>query len=98
MLGDGCAIEAFKSPIFSPVDGEVLNTVLSFETEEGLEILFHLGIGNISSSYFPKDISVLSLEDKLVLNSIKKIFHDGFYLRKTKLVEYDYRVIKENYL
>lgn len=102
MLGDGCAIEAFESSIFSPIDGEVsifdLNTVMSFETEEGLEILFHLGIGNISSSHFPKDISILSIKDKLVLNSIKRIVEDGLYSKGTKLVEYDYKVIKENYL
>lgn len=102
MIGDGCAIEAFESPIYSPVDGEVsifeLNTVMSFEMKEGLEILFHLGIGNISSTNFPTNTSILSMSDKLVLNSIKKVVKDGFYSKRTKLVEYDYQTIKENYL
>lgn len=102
MLGDGCAIEAFESSIFSPVDGEVsifeLNTVMSFGTKDGLEILFHLGIGNISSTSYHYQVLNLSESDKLVLNSIKKVIEDGFYPRKTKLVEYNYKIIKENYL
>lgn len=54
MFGDGCAIEPLEGEIYCPIDAEVtfsgngifysLDFFISFETEEGLELVFQLGL------------------------------------------------------
>ena len=53
LLGDGVAIEPEAGCVFAPVDGTVCAVTdgryaYGFETEDGLEILVHVGIGSLT--------------------------------------------------
>lgn len=53
LLGDGFAIKPYKNKVYSPVDGAIKflfpsNHALAIETEEGLEILIHIGIDTVN--------------------------------------------------
>ncbi|WP_319370497.1 PTS glucose transporter subunit IIA [uncultured Ilyobacter sp.] len=51
MLGDGCAIDPSQGSVFAPVEGEVdifdTNHAITFEMENGLEMIVHLGIDTV---------------------------------------------------
>jgi len=51
MIGDGCGIDPTEGSVFSPVKGEIdifeTNHAVSFETEEGLEMIVHFGIDTV---------------------------------------------------
>ncbi len=53
LLGDGFAIKPYRNKVYSPVDGIIKflfpsNHALAIETEEGLEILIHIGIDTVN--------------------------------------------------
>jgi PTS system glucose-specific IIA component len=51
MIGEGCAIDPSEGSVFAPVYGEVdifeTNHAVTFEMENGLEIIVHLGIDTV---------------------------------------------------
>ncbi len=51
MIGDGCAIDPSEGSVFAPVEGEVdifdTNHAVTFEMENGLEMIVHLGIDTV---------------------------------------------------
>lgn len=53
ILGDGVAIEPTNGDVFSPVDGEIIQTVdtkhaIGIKSNDGAEILIHCGIETVS--------------------------------------------------
>lgn len=53
MMGDGFAVEPTADTIYAPVTGTVTNVfptkhAVSFKTENGIELLLHLGIDTVS--------------------------------------------------
>ncbi|KRQ86460.1 Glucose-specific phosphotransferase enzyme IIA component [Caloramator mitchellensis] len=52
MVGDGFAIEPYEDAVYSPVDGVVVQVfptghAIGIKTNEGLEILIHIGIDTV---------------------------------------------------
>lgn len=51
MIGDGCAIDPSEGSVFAPVEGEIdifdTNHAVTFEMENGLEMIVHLGIDTV---------------------------------------------------
>ncbi len=53
MMGDGFAVEPIDSKIVSPIDGRIVSVfptkhAIGIETEEGIEVLIHMGIDTVS--------------------------------------------------
>lgn len=53
MLGDGLAFEPSEGVLYSPVDGEIVQVfptkhAVGIKTEDGIEILLHIGIDTVS--------------------------------------------------
>lgn len=85
MIGDGCAIEPSEGSVFSPVKGEIdifeTNHAVSFETEEGLEMIVHFGIDTV----------------KLNGEGFVRVAEAGSEVNPgDELVKYDLNFIKEN--
>lgn len=84
IVGDGIAINPTDNTLYSPVKGKIVQIfptlhALGIETEEGLEILIHLGVDTVElkgegfTSFVEKDQQV-DVGDKLIeidWNSIK---------------------------
>lgn len=52
IMGEGVAIEPKSSFLYSPVDGEIIliydtKHAIAIETEEGIKILIHIGLGSV---------------------------------------------------
>ncbi|MGR3741170.1 N-acetylglucosamine-specific PTS transporter subunit IIBC [Companilactobacillus sp. DQM5] len=63
MLGDGYAVIPTNGKIVAPVDGEVVTVfptkhAVGFKTENGLEVLLHMGIDTVELNGEPFDIAV----------------------------------------
>jgi len=63
VMGDGFAIKPTSDLIVSPIDGEITNVfptkhAISIETDDGLEILLHLGIDTVELNGAPFEVMV----------------------------------------
>lgn len=63
MLGDGYAVLPSDGNIVAPVDGEVVSVfptkhAIGFKTEDGLEILLHMGIDTVQLNGEPFEVTV----------------------------------------
>lgn len=85
MIGEGCAIDPSEGSVFAPVEGEVdifdTNHAVTFEMENGLEIIVHLGIDTV-------DLGGAGFER---LGEPGSLVHIG-----DELVKYDLDFIREN--
>lgn len=103
ILGEGCFIEPEDGKIYSPVNG-VIETVfptkhaIGLKTEDGLEILIHLGIDtvNLNGKYFDCEIESgdrVSKGQQLLemdVNKIKKLgYKTDIYIFITNASSYD---------
>ncbi|WP_372712737.1 PTS glucose transporter subunit IIA [Ilyobacter sp.] len=85
MIGDGCAIDPSEGSVFAPVEGEVdifdTNHAVTFEMENGLEMIVHLGIDTV-------DLDGMGFE---------RIGEPGTIVRiGDELVKYDLDFIRKN--
>ena len=85
MIGDGCAIDPSEGSVFAPVEGEVdifdTNHAVTFEMENGLEMIVHLGIDTV-------DLDGMGFE---------RIGEPGTIVRiGDELVKYDLDYIRKN--
>jgi PTS system glucose-specific IIA component len=85
MIGDGCAIDPSEGSVFAPVEGEVdifdTNHAVTFEMENGLEMIVHLGIDTV-------DLDGMGFE---------RIGEPGTIVRVgDELVKYDLDFIRKN--
>lgn len=88
MLGDGVAIVPSKGELYAPINGTikmVYNTkhALGMQTEDGIEILFHIGLDtvNLEGSYFESFVSEgqkVNQGDLLIKFDLVKIKEAGF--------------------
>jgi PTS system glucose-specific IIA component len=85
MIGDGCAIDPEEGSIYSPIEGELdifdTNHAVSFETENGLELIVHFGIDTV----------------KLAGNGFQRIGKPGTKVKPgDELVRYNLEFMKKN--
>lgn len=84
MVGDGCAIDPAEGSIFAPVAGELsifpTNHAISFETENGLEMIVHFGVDTV----------------KLNGAGFTRTFDGDTSKVGDKLVDYDLAYLKEH--
>ncbi len=88
MLGDGVAIIPTKGELYAPANGTIkmiYNTkhALGMQTDEGIEILFHIGIDtvNLGGKYFESFVSEgqrVTQGDVLIKFDLLKIKEAGF--------------------
>ncbi|MBO0451789.1 beta-glucoside-specific PTS transporter subunit IIABC [Candidatus Enterococcus murrayae] len=88
MLGDGVAIVPTKGELYAPIDGTIkmiYNTkhALGMETEDGIEILFHIGLDtvNLDGKFFESFVSEgqkVSQGDLLIKFDLMEIQQAGF--------------------
>ncbi|MGG5342363.1 beta-glucoside-specific PTS transporter subunit IIABC [Enterococcus sp. AZ192] len=88
MLGDGVAIIPTKGELYAPANGTIkmiYNTkhALGMQTDEGIEILFHIGIDtvNLGGKYFESFVSEgqkVTQGDMLIKFNLLKIKEAGF--------------------
>ncbi|MFR3684365.1 MAG: beta-glucoside-specific PTS transporter subunit IIABC [Enterococcus sp.] len=88
MLGDGVAIVPSKGELYAPINGTikmVYNTkhALGMQTEDGIEILFHIGLDtvNLEGKYFESFVSEgqrVNQGDLLIKFDLVKIKEAGF--------------------
>lgn len=86
-LGDGVAIEPSEGKLFAPVSGRVTalfptNHAIGFTTDEGVEILIHIGMDTVelNGKYFTSHVSMDSHVEKgqlLIEFDIQKIKAEG---------------------
>ncbi|STO31304.1 Glucose-specific phosphotransferase enzyme IIA component [Fusobacterium necrogenes] len=83
MVGDGCAIDPAEGAICAPVSGDIgifeTNHAVTFETENGLELIVHFGVDTV----------------ELKGEGFKKLTDADSAKVGDKLVEYDLAFLKE---
>ncbi|MDK2802867.1 MAG: PTS glucose transporter subunit IIA [Oscillospiraceae bacterium] len=87
ILGDGIAIIPSSGEVFSPVDGEIIQTVdskhaIGIRSKSGAEILIHLGMDTVSLNgegfeYFVKEGDKVSVGDKVMTMDLEFIKSKG---------------------
>lgn len=88
IMGDGIAIIPSKGELYAPADGEIemifeTKHSLAIKTENGTEILFHVGLDtvNLKGQYFNPEVSVgetVKRGDLLLSFDLHKIIEAGF--------------------
>lgn len=88
VMGDGFAIIPNKGELYAPVDGSIemvyqTKHSIAMKTDNGTEILFHVGIDtvNLKGKYFDTKVSVgthVKQGDLLLLFDLDKIKEEGF--------------------
>ncbi|HHW56881.1 MAG TPA: PTS glucose transporter subunit IIA [Clostridia bacterium] len=86
MVGDGVAIEPKEGTVYSPVDGTIVQLfptkhALGIRTEEGLEVLIHIGMDTVEMKgngfeSFVSEGEKVKVGDKLVKFDIELIKKD----------------------
>jgi PTS system beta-glucosides-specific IIC component len=88
LMGEGIAIIPSKGELYAPVDGTIemifeTKHSLSMKSEDGTEILFHVGLEtvNLKGKYFNPEVSVgksVKQGDLLLRFDLDKIVEEGF--------------------
>ena len=88
LMGDGIAIIPSKGELYAPVDGTIemifeTKHSLSMKSEDGTEILFHVGLDtvNLKGKYFNPEVTVgksVKQGDLLLSFDLDKIIEEGF--------------------
>jgi sugar PTS system EIIA component len=83
MVGDGIAFEPKEGIIYSPVDGEILQTfrtkhAVGIKSKEGIEILIHIGIDTVHMNgegfeYLIKENQMIKAGEKIMTFDIDLI-------------------------
>lgn len=87
-MGDGIAIVPSKGALYAPVDGEVTllfetNHALGMKTDQGVEVLFHIGIDTVQleGQYFHPKVQAgdrVQAGDLLIEFDLEKIMEAGY--------------------
>lgn len=88
LMGDGFAVIPSKGELYAPADGSIemvfeTKHTLALKTENGTEILFHVGVDtvNLKGKYFDTNVSVgdhVKQGDLLLTFDLEKIKEEGF--------------------